>query len=391
MEWSENDIEYITGHLDVPESLMEKEFVQWLEAEDHRELFEVILNQRAAFFQREDRGHIDPEVEYVRFMKRAGAGKRMIRYWGWSITAASVIILFMLGWFIDGRPVHEEACVPPGIYTGRKTAELILANGQSVHLQREEAEFLEQNGVRITNDTNCRLVYHPDSINGSEGNREQQPVYNTLRVPPGADYVVRLADGTRVRLNCGTEFRYPVTFTGNERKVYLEGEAFFEVEKSSGRPFIVVTDQMDIRVSGTCFNVKSYRTDRIVETTLASGSVEVGSEEWRRPAVRLAPSQQFRLNRDSGKSEVREVDVRLYTAWTEGMFVFKNQRLEEVMDVLARWYSVEMFYTSNSVRDLRISSNLGRYEHIDTLLRIVQAMDKIKIERRGNVVTLGWK
>ena len=106
---------------------------------------------------------------------------------------------------------------------------------------------------------------------------------------------------------------------------------------------------------------------------------------------RLLPSQQFSLDKLTGQIEVKEVDTRLYTDWTEGMFVFRKQRLEEVMNTLARWYDIEVFYSGADVRNLRLSANLGRYDHIDTILELIRAMDKVVVDRKGNVITFSWK
>lgn len=386
MEWDENDIEYVIRHLDAPESLMDEEFIEWLEVKEHQELFELLLNQREAFLRFEDRGNIDVEAEYRRFLPKLKVRKRIF-YWGWRV--AAVLVLATAVWLLVPKADIVPEAMLSATYEGKKTAELILADGKSVRLENNNVEFQDQNGVWVVNDSTRQLEYRHDTL--KEGGRKKELTYNTLRIPAGADYVVRLSDGTRVHLNCESEFRFPVVFAENERKVYLDGEAFFEVEKSSTWPFIVVTDKMKIQVTGTRFNVKSYKQENVVATTLVSGSVEVESEGFVKTPVRLTPAQQFRLDKSTGYSEVKEVDVRLYTAWTEGMFVFKNQRLEDVMEMLARWYSVEVFYVNPSVKDLRLSANLGRYEHIDSLLQIIQQVNKIKIERRGSVITLDWK
>lgn len=386
MEWDENDIEYVIRHLDVPESLMDEEFIEWLGVKEHQELFDLLLNQREAFLRFEDRGNIDVEAEYRRFLPKLKVRKRIL-YWGWRV--AAVLVLATAAWLLVPKADIAPEAMLSATYEGKKTAELILADGKSVRLENNNVEFQDQNGVWVVNDSTRQLEYRHDTL--KEGSGKKNLTYNTLRIPAGADYVVRLSDGTRVHLNCESEFRFPVVFAENERKVYLEGEAFFEVEKSSKWPFIVVTDKMKVQVTGTRFNVKSYKQENVVATTLVSGSVEVESEGFVKAPVRLTAAQQFRLDKSTGHSEVKEVDVRLYTAWTEGMFVFKNQRLEDVMEMLARWYSVEVFYVNPSVKDLRLSANLGRYEHIDSLLQIIQEVNKIKMERRGSVITLDWK
>lgn len=145
---------------------------------------------------------------------------------------------------------------------------------------------------------------------------------------------------------------------------------------------------MNVVVTGTRFNVKSYAEEETVEATLVEGGVEVGRSSCPAERVVLKPSQQYALNVHSGEVQVRTVDVELYTSWVEGMFVFKNQRLEDVMATLARWYSMEVFYAGNAVKDIRLSANLGRYEDIDDILSIIQATNRIEFIRNGNIVTV---
>ena len=97
------------------------------------------------------------------------------------------------------------------------------------------------------------------------------------------------------------------------------------------------------------------------------------------------------MNKHADRAEVRNVDVTLYTGWTEGMFVFKKQRLEDVMNTLSRWYTVDVFYANESVKDLRISAYLGRYEHIDSVLELLCAMDKVNVKRKGKTVIIDRK
>lgn len=387
MDWSEKEIEYVIAHFEQPELLTEEEFIEWLSRNDHRELFELIQRQREAYFRKEDRGNFKVETEYGRFAQKIAVQKG-VRYRKVCLIAACMVLSIGLPALLFLKKTAPEQSQLSHSYTGRRSAELILADGHSIRLENNVVEVQEQNGVWITNDSNCMLAYGQHSSLLSD---TLQLVYNTLKIPAGADYIVNLSDGTRVHLNCESEFRFPVAFAGNERRVYLDGEAFFEVEKVTDWPFIVETDRMDVRVTGTRFNVMSYRKDSLIATTLVSGRVQVLPGQDAGEAIDLAPSQQYRLDKSTGESVVQQVEVRLYTGWTDGMFVFKNQRLEDVMRMLARWYSMEIRYRQESVKDLRLSANLGRYEHVDTLLQVIELVNKIKIERRENVVFLDWK
>lgn len=384
-EWEQKDIEFILEHLERPESLQENDFREWLDEKGHAELFEKVLSYREALLRREKGRMIDTGQEWKRFEEsmQPGRWRRIRKLYA---VAACLFIFLLVGvlWETSEPTVLRVANETELI--GKRSAELILADGQRIDLEMQTVDLEEQNGVSISNTTDSFLAYSGDTT-GEESGSEEQMIYNTLKVPVGADYKLRLADGTTIWLNCGTEIHYPVKFGKQERRVYLDGEAFFEVEKAAEWPFIVETERMHVQVTGTRFNVKSYRSEEIVHTTLVSGAVNINTQDDEQ-IVRLLPAQQFCLDKRTGQVVVSEVDTRLYTDWTEGMFVFRKQRLEEVMNTLSRWYGIEVFYIGSTVKDLRVSANLGRYEHIDAILRIIGAMDKVNAERKGNVVTI---
>ncbi len=386
----ETDIDYILSHLQDPAGLLDPEFLVWLQVPVHRKLFEEIRNQQEAFMRFSMEDSIDVDREYERLQAKIRFSHRRSG-WRWMVAAACGVVVFGVSLVLRyTRPVSMVEEKPLALLEGRKTAELILASGERIHLEKNRVELRESNGTLIVNDSSCSLAYHRDA--SAVGQTEEKAiVYHTLVIPAGADYTLTLADGTNVRLNCETKFRFPVEFSGKERKVFLDGEAYFEVKKAGEWPFIVETEGMQVKVNGTCFNVKSYWYEDIVHTTLVSGAVEVANPKAMGESVRLTPSQQYYLNKHADRAEVRNVDVTLYTGWTEGMFVFKKQRLEDVMNTLSRWYTVDVFYANESVKDLRISAYLGRYEHIDSVLELLCAMDKVNVKRKGKTVIIDRK
>ena len=385
MEHWNDDIEFAVYCLAHPEMMAGEEFRTWIKTPEHRALFEEIRLYREAYMRRADAFRMDVEEEYRRFAGRTkrGRGRALWRWCG--AAAASVAVLLAVWFFADRVEVEEKTLAEAETLVGRRTAELILASGERVELGGNALNIKTEDGRRIAADSCKRLSYREADV---EDVMEEEPVYNTVRVPGGADYAVELADGTIVRLNCETELRYPVRFVGKERRVYLDGEAFFEVAKNAEMPFIVETKQMQVEVTGTQFDVKAYAEDETMQATLVEGGVKVCAYGAGSKSVALTPSQQYVLDVQTRQAEVKKVDVQLYTGWVEGMFVFKNQRLEDVMTMLARWYSVDVFYIGESVKDIRLSANLGRYEHIDKILDIIQETNKIGFSRKGNVVTL---
>ena len=150
-----------------------------------------------------------------------------------------------------------------------------------------------------------------------------------------------LQDGTVVNLNSASELRYPVRFAGTERKVFLTGEAYFQVAKDKEHPFVVVTGEAEIEALGTSFNIYSYEEENRIETTLVEGAVRFAVADQ---TVILMPGEQGVVGTD-GNLEKKKVDVFPYIAWKEGKFVFRKRSLEEVMHIISRWYNVAVSYT----------------------------------------------
>lgn len=377
-EFDLDKVEYVIEHLRNPERLLENDFQEWLTEDENFQVFDEICRNREAWIYRDFVSRIDESEELKKCLARIRS-RRRIYYW--LSAAACMILLFTSSLFFTAdREIVTETELVQGKLVGKKCAELILANGKRMILDNNPMEIRDVQGSVVINDTLSRLMYQE----AEEMNTDSVVEYHTLKVPSGADYYVQLGDGTKIWLNCESTLRYPVNFSKNERKVFLDGEAYFEVKKSERWPFIVTTDKMDVRVTGTTFNVKSYAHEAVIHTTLVEGIVFVNEQ-------RLHPAQQFVMNKETQEIDIKNVDTEIYTGWVEGMFVFKNQRLENVMSDLARWYKVEVFYMNPSTKDIRFSGNLGRYETIDDLLQIIEAIDKVSIVRKGNTITISTK
>ena len=258
----------------------------------------------------------------------------------------------------------------------------MLENGKELVLNgiKDTCLSLGQ-GERLWINDQGRLAYHQDSLQ-----QETPEEWHILRIPRGGEYTLVLEDGSRVWLNSASELRYPVRFTGKNRQVTLEGEAYFEVAKDAARPFIVKTSHYNIEVLGTRFNVADYDNDMSVHTTLVEGKVAVSG-----PGVRqriLQPNEQFVLDKNTGKQEIKTVDVSYIVAWKDAGFRFRDVRLEDIMHAIERWYDVTVFYENQEVKDYRFGFNVGRDESIDPILRIFEANGRIKIDRNGKVLRI---
>ena len=319
-------IEFILEHLREPERLLEEEFVNWLQEEENKHVFEEVITNRMAFLEKEYGQQVEPEQEWQKLWQQMQKNfytptpdKRKINRRVWYSMAAGVCVLMTLAGGILLQQGKEKKSVPPMAqieHVGKRSAQLIVSTGEVLDLSQKEIYQKAVDGTLITNDTLKLLSYQSETrkTNTTETNAPEkvnkETVYHTLRVPAGADYQVTLADGTKVWLNCESTLRYPVEFGNEKREVYLDGEGYFEVNKATEWPFIVNAEQMRVKVTGTKFNVKSYSTEPIAHTTLVEGSVWAYTGQTQ---VQLNPSEQFRYDRGTGMTSVQKVDTELYT------------------------------------------------------------------------------
>ena len=226
-------------------------------------------------------------------------------------------------------------------------------------------QLAETDGTIIRKDS-AGIVYSPVTSAGDS------LVYNKMETLTGMEYTLALSDGSLVYLNAETSVKYPVVFGGSERMVELDGEAYFEVAKDASRPFIVRMNGVDVKVTGTSFNARAYRNEGKVVTTLIEGRVEVNGKA-------IVPGEQARYEVGNGNLEVAKVDVEHFVAWKEGYFVFRNERLEDVMRTLARWYKVEYHFMDEASKDVRIGARFGRYNDMTPIIEMLRETELVDV------------
>ena len=353
----------------------------WLdESERHRQLYEEMkrfVARRENFqlsVESKKRFKQDFELRIDKAYRRRGR-----RVWLKVVSCAAMlalpIIAGMLLW--TRQPVVEVGDYGIGpIEHGVRKATLVLNDGKVLALDTSRMTLKEIDGVTIH--TNDQALVYVDSLDNKDVNLQ-----NRLITPKGGEYTIMLADGTKVWVNAATEIRYPVKFVGKERRVWLEGEAYFEVTKDATRPFIVEANGMEVKVYGTRFNVNTRRDDQI-QTTLVEGSVSVKPKGLKE--VMLEPNQQAVFNKLAGRVTVRDVDVMSYVAWQRGNYYFENKSIGEILDELSLWYDIQVFFMNNEVRNERFSGYLPRYEEIDRLLSLIEKTSHVQFEIKGRVI-----
>lgn len=222
-------------------------------------------------------------------------------------------------------------------------------------------------------------------INRSE-RAELSSLYNTIDVPYGERSQITLYDGTKVWLNSGTKFRYPVAFSKETRDVFIEGEAYFDVAKDAERPFVVRAGQLKIQVLGTRFNVCAYANDNEVATTLDEGSVNAMNTANSK-GVKLNPGEQVILNCKTNELKLQQVKTELFTCWKENLLKYENAPFEEVIKKMERWYDVKIIVDPAINTKERYTMTI-KTESLREMLHLVSRTTKLKFEIKEDTVLI---
>ncbi|WP_367184450.1 FecR family protein [uncultured Bacteroides sp.] len=356
------------------------------ESEEHELLFQRICDEEYRERHEARKQNYDLQTgwkEVERRIKRMNFRKRcLVMLRCAAIFAVPVLIAILTYRNVIEVPSAKDshlaiAALP--IMPGEAKAILTLDNGEILFLDKnagEQQARLVGEQVQVDSTT---LSYR-----ASRQKMEQaMPIYNKVEIPQGGEYTLVLNDGTKVHLNSVSSLRFPVMFGTGKREVELTGEAYFEVSQSE-QPFVVHTQGMQIEVLGTVFNVSAYPGEEY-QTTLVSGSVKVNAEGGR--SLVLKPSQQARWRPGDEEMQVCTVETAFYTSWVKGKINFKDQRLEEIMKILARWYNIEVNYTNETLKNKRFGCYVNRYEEINPFLELLEATGNVHVEINGKTIT----
>ena len=362
-----------------------QELEDWCEeAPRNRKLFEQICQEDLFSKERYVYEKIHDTKAFSVFEKRVRkVSSRSIGNW-WKYAAVLLFPILVVGsWKLmhETEQVSIVASSVAPIQPGCSQAVLGLDDGRKVFLKEEEEGVIsEDKEITVTGEKD-RLVY-----TSSEGKNVDEIRFNELEVPRGGEYKVRLADGTLVYLNSATRMKYPVKFDEKERKVYLSGEAYFEVAKDPERPFFVEMEGVEVRVYGTSFNVNTHQEGNI-QTVLVKGSIGVkvlssGMESM------IRPGQMAEFKQGNTKVDVKDVNVAVYTDWKDGIFRFENQRLEDILTVLSNWYDVDVFYQTASVKELHFSGYMERYKDVSVILEAITLSTGVTFSIQGKTIVV---
>ena len=261
-----------------------------------------------------------------------------------------------------------------------------IFNANTIEYGKDKAVLTLENGSQIALETGISIQTQNATSNGkvlvyqNKAKQIVELVYNQLTVPRGGQFVVELSDGTKVWLNSESQLKYPVSFiNGQSREVELAyGEAYFDVSPSSkhkGAKFKVFNQFQEIDVLGTEFNIKAYKGESNLYTTLVEGKISVSIDNKN---LGLKPNQQLDLDINNNTSAIKTVDVYNEVSWKDGVFSFESKTLEEVMKVFSRWYDIEIVFKNNSIKNEEFVGILRKNKRLETILKSFKNYGVIK-------------
>lgn len=328
---------------------------------------------------------------YTRLSASIAAEEKVKRLFPWKrIAAAAAIVLaagaayFLLRPENGGQPQLASQSITKdttaqAIPPASNKAVLILGDGSEIVLADADAgQIAQQGGATVQKTANGQIVY------AGAGEPPAEPVFHTIAIPRGGHYSLTLPDGTRIWLNASTKLRFPASFTGAERIVELEGEAYFEVARNERQPFRVKAHGLDVDVLGTHFNVMAYADEPAIQTTLLEGKVRLSNGKQ---AVVLQPGQEGRLT-ERQQLLVRKADLEQAMAWKNGMFIFNDEPLPSIMRKISRWYDVDVTFR-NPGTTLSFAGTISRFKNVQDVLHMLSLTGTVqfRVENKTIIVT----
>lgn len=306
----------------------------------------------------------------------------------WLAAAAVLVLVFSVGILLFNNEetkqnLDERQAAAVVIKPGSNQAILTLADGSTIGLnEKGNGVIVQKAGLKVIKSLDGQVQYESDG--------EAAPSINTIATPRGGQYQLVLEDGTKVWLNAASSIKFPTHFAGSQRAVDITGEVYFEVAKNKNMPFIVRTQNQQIEVLGTHFNVNSYTDEAKETTTLLEGSVKVA--KLKNGAVQvgaskiISPGQEASLTSADKAISVNPADLEAAVSWKNGYFKFDKADIQTVMRQISRWYNVDVKYNGEISADLFVGK-VKRTEDIAGVLRILE-LSKINTSVKGRTIVI---
>jgi hypothetical protein len=250
---------------------------------------------------------------------------------------------------------------------------LITSSGENLSLKKTNSSVdYTQNGTVVLNNDSVLKTSNQDEVS-----------MNQLVIPYGNQSKLTLSDNTIVWLNAGSRLVYPTVFKGKTREVLLFGEAYFEVAKNANQPFIVKTSDIQVKVLGTQFNLSAYAEDKMIQTVLKEGSVEIRENDANlfSSKVILKPNQMASFSKTTNETSLYNVDASYYTLWTKGLLSFDDVDFDKVIKKIERFYNISVDFSEPGLRAIRISGKLDLKGNRSEVLEYLEKVSSTEIKR----------
>lgn len=316
----------------------------------------------------------DLVINRITVLRTMISPKKTLKLWPRMVGVAAAVATIVAGvWFYNGvfqaaGPDSELITMAHDIAPGKNTATLTLSNGKTIALSDTKTGVVVGGDLRY-NDNTAVITGTGENLGAAE---------MTLTTPRGGTYQITLSDGTKIWLNAASSLTYnAVLNNGGQRKVKLEGEAYFEVTKDKKHPFVVESKGQQVKVLGTHFNINSYPDEPLKKTTLLEGSVAINGTV-------LKPNQQAVLSGTTLKIKPANVEGEL--AWKNGDFLFDGEDFRAAMRKVARWYDVEIVYDASLPAQIKLGGWVSRSKNISAVLKVLESTGEVHFKVKGRRV-----
>lgn len=258
-------------------------------------------------------------------------------------------------------------------------AMIILSDGSKVPLDKQMSEIsYSKNGEQ--------LIINNDTISQKSGSQTES--MNKVIISYGKKSMIVLSDGTKVWLNAGSQLIYPAVFNSKTRQVTLIGEAFFDVTKNPQNPFVVRASDVSVQVLGTRFDVSAYPDDKIIQTVLEEGKVNLKYSGkgilGREYVVEMQPNQMVVFDKTSGEASSKMVDVSKYISWKDGMLEFEKVDLGRALMQVERFYNVKIHLADPEIGTYKLSGKLDLKDEPEEVLNVIKLTVPIDWQKKSN-------
>ncbi len=369
---------FLKGTLNDAERVM---LDKWLETPRNKKLFNEITEKQNLIDQTNllDKFKVSEAWDNIEQQIRP---KRTIKNWVTYAAAVLVpLVLFISVYQLtDDVSKRKDYAKVYEIKPGENKAVLTLHDGSTLEVANADTLInIRKSGTSIDLDSLAA------DYTANKNKLDKELRYNTMITSRGREFSLTLEDGTKVWLNAASQLRYPERFLGNTREVYVQGEVYFEVAKDKNRPFYVHFDNRKVEVLGTAFNVRCYKDEEADAVTLIEGSVALKTDQ---KSVILSPDEQAIISHSTDELAVEPVNASIYAAWKDRKFVYNNSKLESILNDMARWYQLNVFYQNESMKFKRFSLSTNRYDSIEEMLEVLEATNKVKFEIFENNIVI---